>query len=73
MGFDFNSISNNLGRNADALDNQIRDFSKTMNPNSQQDMLKLQSMMQKWTIAVNLESTMVKSVSDAVKSVIQKF
>jgi len=73
MGFDFNSISDNLGRNADALDSQIRDFSKTMNPNSQQDMLKLQSMMQKWTIAVNLESTMVKSVSDVVKSVIQKF
>ncbi len=73
MGFDFDTISNNLGKNADALDDQIRDFSKQMNPNSQKDMLKLQSLMQKWTISVNLESTMVKSVSDAVKTIIQKF
>jgi type III secretion protein F len=73
MGFNFDAINGSVGNHVGNLDNQIRDFADTMDPNNTGDMIKMQSMMQKWSIVVNLQSTMAKTLSDAVKGVVQKF
>lgn len=72
MSFDFGNINNTMGNAANALETQLQDFSTTMNPNSTADMLKMQQMMQEWSLATSLQSSTVKSLGDALRGIIQK-
>jgi type III secretion protein F len=65
----------NLGLNAIATQEQsLRTFASTAATSelSTGDMMKVQILVQQFTVLVNLQSTLVKDVSDALRAVIQK-
>ncbi|WP_028879863.1 type III secretion system needle filament subunit SctF [Terasakiella pusilla] len=72
MSFDMKSMSSNLNSVVTQKANELETLSK--NPNGLDDtahMLEMQQAMQKWSMSINLQSTMMKSYGDAVKSIIQ--
>lgn len=71
-GFSYQSISGSLGQGTAAAESNMRSFSQTMDPNNTSDMIKFQSMTQQWSVAVNLESNIVKTLGDALKGIVQK-
>lgn len=65
----------NVGLNSvDAFENQIKaKFDQTRGTDvSTTTMLELQSMTQKWSLLTQIQSTLIKEVSDAMKGVVQK-
>ncbi len=44
---------------------------ESMDPNNVQDQMKLQMLVQKWTMATNLSTNMMNVLKDATKEVIQ--
>lgn len=65
----------NVGLNSvDAFENQIKaKFDQTRGADvSTTTMLELQSMTQKWSLLTQIQSTLIKEVSDAMKGVVQK-
>lgn len=72
MSFDMKSMSSNLNSVVSQKASDLETLSN--NPNGLDDtahMLEMQQAMQKWSMAINLQSTMMKSYGDAVKSIIQ--
>jgi type III secretion apparatus needle protein len=72
VNFSYQQIANTLGQGATTKEAQLSDFTKTMDPGSAQDMVKLQNLTQQWTLAINLHSTTVKMIGDALKGIVQK-
>ena len=70
MSFDLNSVYTQLGNSVQNLETDLSNFAQTMNPNSQTDMIKLQQMLQKWTIATEMQSNTLKTISDGIKSTV---
>ncbi len=70
MSFDLNSVYTQLGSSVQNLETDLSNFAQTMNPNSQTDMIKLQQMMQKWTIATEMQSNTLKTISEGIKSTV---
>ena len=65
----------NVGLNSvDAFENQIKaKFDQTRGTDVlTTTMLELQSMTQKWSLLTQIQSTLIKEVSDAMKGVVQK-
>ena len=56
-----------LSSSAD-LEKAIRAFQNTLIPDSTQDLIKLQKLMQDWTLQVQLQSNVIKSMGDALKN-----
>jgi len=72
-GITFNSINNSISqvtsrREAD-LQNTINNLGDSP---STGDLLSLQQQVQQWTMFTQIQSTIVKEVSEAMKGVIQK-
>ncbi|HCT9233388.1 EscF/YscF/HrpA family type III secretion system needle major subunit [Alcaligenes sp. Marseille-Q7550] len=68
-----NTIYNSILSQESRLSSQISGVSaKGDGDISQTDMLKLQQEINKWTIMIDLQSTMAKQISDSIKGVIQK-
>jgi len=72
-GITFNSINNSISqvtsrREAD-LQNTINNLGDSP---STGDLLSLQQQVQQWTMFTEIQSTIVKNLSDAMKGVIQK-
>lgn len=72
-GITFNSINNSISqvtsrREAD-LQNTINNLGESP---STGDLLSLQQQVQQWTMFTQIQSTIVKEVSEAMKGVIQK-
>lgn len=71
LTFDFinSSVANVVQSREAALRTQISSLGT--NPTSA-DLLNLQQQIQQWTMMTQVQSTLVKEVSDAMKGVIQK-
>lgn len=72
MSVTFDTINNTIGQVLKARQDELATFTSTMNPNSTSDLLKMQQMMQEWTMLTQLQSTLVKDIGDALKGIIQK-
>lgn len=70
--FNYNQIADTMGQTTSSTEASLRSFSQTMDPGSSADMIKLQNLTQQWTMALNLQSTTVKMVGDALKGIVQK-
>jgi type III secretion protein F len=70
--FDYSTINNTVGNAVTAKDAEIAQFQSTMDSSSTTDSLKLQQMIQEWSLLVSLQSTLTKEVGDALKGVLQK-
>ena len=70
--FNYNQINNTMGQSTSAVESALTSFSKTMDPGNASDMIKMQQLTQQWTLALNLQSTTMKLISDTLKGVVQK-
>ena len=72
-GVSFNSVGSQLSKNTnaagDALTNRMNNNFDSTNPTHMMDVMR---MSNNWSLAVNLESSVVKMVADTLKGVVQK-
>ena len=73
MGFDMGSVNNALNSTVGSLESNLRsNLNASKNGDlSQQDMMNLQFQLSKWQLVTNLQSNVMKTLSDAVKGTIQ--
>ncbi|MGB3277458.1 MAG: EscF/YscF/HrpA family type III secretion system needle major subunit [Castellaniella sp.] len=83
-----NSLSDSAGLNYNAINNTIYSAIRTQEAKlrttlstletdaegniSQADLLMLQQQTQQWTMMIELQSTLIKQISDSLKGIIQK-
>ena len=71
-GFNYNQVANTMGQSTATTEASLKQHSNTMDPGNAADMIKMQNLTQQWTMAVNLQSTTIKMIGDALKGVVQK-
>jgi type III secretion protein F len=71
-GFNYQDIGGSFGRATGAAESKMRGFMKSMDPTNTSDLIKFQAMSNEWSVAMNLESTTVKVLGDALRGVVQK-
>jgi type III secretion protein F len=72
MALTFDTISNTVGQTLKVHQQELQSFTSSMDPSNTADLLKMQQMMQEWTMLTQLQSTLVKDIGDALKGIIQK-
>jgi type III secretion protein F len=74
-GLSFSEIANQVGALSSAEETNLQNSINAVNANTSPttaDLLTLQSQMQEWSMAIELQSTLVKTASDTMKGIIQK-
>ncbi|MBW7849336.1 MAG: hypothetical protein H3C38_02425 [Rhodospirillales bacterium] len=72
MSLTFDSVNNTIGRTLQTRQEELRAFTGSMDSNNTADLLKMQQMMQEWSMLTQLQSTVTKEIGDALKGIIQK-
>lgn len=72
MAFNFEAINESMGRQAALKEADLRAFSNNMDPNNSTDLIKFQQKIQEWGLITNLQSTTMKSLKDAITSIVQR-
>lgn len=72
MSLTFDTVNNTIGRTLQTRQEELRSFTATMDSNNTADLIKMQQMMQEWTMLTQLQSTLQKEIGDALKGIIQK-
>jgi type III secretion protein F len=72
MSFNFDDINASMGKRTAAAESELRSFSDTMDPNNSADLITFQQKIQEWSLITGLQSTTIKSLKDALQSIIQK-
>lgn len=72
MAFSFELISQSMGQQTAAKEADLRSFTTSMDPNSSADLIQFQQKIQEWGIITNLQSTTLKTLKDALSSIVQK-
>ncbi|MDK1389352.1 EscF/YscF/HrpA family type III secretion system needle major subunit [Sinorhizobium sp. 8-89] len=67
---DFNTINSNIGGDVVTSEQNLRNYMANMNPDNTMDQLRLQSAMNRHTTLVNLDSTLIKVIHDALNGII---
>ncbi|MDK1492994.1 EscF/YscF/HrpA family type III secretion system needle major subunit [Sinorhizobium sp. 7-81] len=67
---DFNTINSNVGGDVVTSEQNLRNYMANMNPDNTMDQLRLQSAMNRHTTLVNLDSTLIKVIHDALNGII---
>lgn len=73
MAFDMGSVNNTLNSTVNNLEGQLRQQMSAAQGGdlSQPEMMNLQFQMSKWQLVTNMQSNIMKTLSDAVKGTIQ--
>lgn len=76
-GMNYSQINNTISQGVRSQENAIIDQATSLASSSDgnispTDLLAMQQKMANWTLMVDLQSTMTKSLSDSLKSVVQK-
>lgn len=76
-GLSFNDINNTIYQGLRTQESKLRSTLSNLGTNadgsvSQTDLLQMQQQVQQWTMMVEIQSTITKQVSDALKGIIQK-
>ena len=76
-GISFNQIAQTLGNITGTAENNLRGRIEALSQKppeqvSQTDLLMMQADLQKWSMLIDLQSTVTKTLSDALKGIIQK-
>lgn len=72
MSITFNQLSNTLGTTVTAKQQELETFIGSMDPTDTSSLIKLQQMQQEWTMLIQLQSTLIKDIGDALKGIVQK-
>ncbi|MBR0867823.1 type III secretion apparatus needle protein [Bradyrhizobium huanghuaihaiense] len=68
---DFGSITSSIGQSVVQSERNVRERMATMNPDDTMDHLRFQLSMNKHTTLLNLNSTIIKAVHDALNGIIR--
>ncbi|VIO69774.1 EscF/YscF/HrpA family type III secretion system needle major subunit [Bradyrhizobium ivorense] len=68
---DFGSITSSIGQSVAQSERNVRERMATMNPDDTVDQLRFQLSMSKHTTLLNLNSTIIKAVHDALNGIIR--
>lgn len=72
-GLTFDYINNSVAKAAQSRETELQTLIGTLGDNpSTTKLLGLQQQIQQWTMVTQIQSTLVKEISDAMKGVIQK-
>ncbi|HLO78027.1 MAG TPA: EscF/YscF/HrpA family type III secretion system needle major subunit [Magnetospirillum sp.] len=72
MSITFSQLSNTLGTTVTAKQQELETFIGSMDPTDTSSLIKLQQMQQEWTMLIQLQSTLIKDIGDALKGIVQK-
>jgi type III secretion protein F len=70
-GLSFNSVSNTMQPFMDKTESDLRVVLAT-GGDSTSDLLAMQQAVTKWTLTIQMQTTIIKELGDAMKGVIQK-
>jgi len=72
-GLTFDYLSNSIGQVVQTKEAELRTLVASTGANpSTADLLSLQQQVQQWTLMTQVQSTVIKEVSDALKGIVQK-
>lgn len=72
-GINFSFVGQTLGTVLDTSEANLRDVLSNLGDSpTQAQLLSMQVELQKWTMLIQLQSTIVKELGDALKGIIQK-
>ncbi|WP_295540829.1 EscF/YscF/HrpA family type III secretion system needle major subunit [uncultured Thiohalocapsa sp.] len=69
MAYDYTAIQNSIGSRVAEMEQKL---SADHDMNNASDMFAMQMEMQQWSLAVSTQSTVAKSISDALRGIVQK-
>ena len=72
MSLNFNSVGQSLGNNMKTSEADFENFMQNMDASDPTQMIQMQQKMQEWTLSVQMQTTTIKSLGDALRGVIQK-
>ncbi|KWV58254.1 hypothetical protein AS156_36280 [Bradyrhizobium macuxiense] len=67
----FGSITSSIGQSVVQSERNVRERMATMNPDDTMDLIRFQLSMTKHTTLLNLNSTIIKAVHDALNGIIR--
>jgi len=70
-GINLDQMNNSLTTMTDKREKDLSSKLDKADPSDMKEMLALQQDMQKWTLATNLQTNAMKTLSDGIKSTIQ--
>ncbi|MCX4024659.1 hypothetical protein H0A36_09855 [Endozoicomonas sp. SM1973] len=71
MAFNIEEVNNVIGGQTAKVESELKAFQRSMDPNSQQDLLKFQYMMNRWNLVTNLQSNTIKTMKETLQSTIR--
>jgi len=71
MTLNLDNIYNKLGQTTSSIEDEIAEHLQTMDSSNTTDVLKLQQLMQKWSIATQVQSNTLKTIGEGIKSTVQ--
>ncbi|WP_461833090.1 EscF/YscF/HrpA family type III secretion system needle major subunit [Desulfothermus sp.] len=71
MTLNLDNIYNKLGEATTSIEDEIAQHLETMDSSNTTDVLKLQQLMQKWSIATQVQSNTLKTIGEGIKSTVQ--
>ncbi|NIZ03792.1 EscF/YscF/HrpA family type III secretion system needle major subunit [Thalassospira lucentensis] len=72
MSLNFSSVGQSLGQNMKATESDFENFMQNMDSSDPSQMIQMQQKMQEWTLSVQMQTTTIKSLGDALHGVVQK-
>lgn len=70
MAVNLDAVFSKLGQAANKVEDKMTQHMETMDSANTVDIMKLQQMMQKWTIATQLQSNTIKTIGEGIKSTV---
>jgi type III secretion protein F len=72
-GLSFDYLNNSIGQVVQTKESELRTLISSIGANpTTADLLMLQQQVQQWTLTTQIQSTVIKEVSDALKGIVQK-
>ena len=72
-GINFDFINNSISKEVQSREADLKTQISALGANpTTSDLLNMQQQLQQWTMTTQIQSTLVKEISDAMKGIIQK-
>ncbi len=70
MSLNMDKVFDKLGASVNKVEKDIETFLNKMDSSNTADVMKLQKLMQKWSIATQVQSNTLKNIGDGIKSTV---
>ena len=69
-GLNVAAVFDSMSASNTGLEESIRNFQQSMDPNSQMDLIQLQKLMQDWSVQTQMQSNVIQAMGDALKNIV---